>query len=746
MDQATVRGLCALGRLWGAIAFCHPYPGYRDDLDWDGALLHAVPRVLEAASEAAFHRAVDELLDRLGDPNTRRVRAGVGPPARAVFGPGCEPRVRWLDDATALVVMRAASPLAGFAQQEALRDACLEASRGEAVVLDLRLLPSPLDPEGTSLEGGLRVALPVLLSRPVVPLGLRHRYHEGYVAQEDALSGVYTSGFSVRHGLPLAAGSDPGRQHRLVVAVGPHSGALGGILGGLRAAGLAALVCEDAPGGAATTDIRRVQLDARTSVDIATGEWVGTDGAIGYLPDVVVAAGDHGDPSDDPALRAAVALARGPWPPQRRRVAAGARPWGGVRLRAPAYEAAPYPPLAHRLLALFRLWSVVERFFPYHALTDRPWTRALEDFIPTFAAARDAVAYGLAVAEMAARLDDSHVQVFSAALNRHLGTGGPDLGVRLVGGRTLVTHVGDASARARGLQAGDTLLAVDGIDIAERRAAVRRWQSGSTPQALERRVDGLILRGDPGSEVRLRFETPDGVIDVALPRRTESAAGPPPISPPVAVLPSGFGYVDLSRVPAEAVDDAMEAVRGTPAAIFDLRRYPLGGAFALAGRICRAPTSWGVFRCPVVSGRDLAPQQDLGGVRQCERSGWRTWDVRVAPRGPWQYAGALVGLIGPDTVSQGEYTAMLLAAAGATFVGGPTAGVNGDVTATRLPGAVRVTFTGMASLWPDGRLLQRAGIEPDLRVEPSPQGLRAGRDEVLEAAEAWFARRVAPTE
>jgi len=81
---------------------------------------------------------------------------------------------------------------------------------------------------------------------------------------------------------------------------------------------------------------------------------------------------------------------------------------------------------------------------------------------------------------------------------------------------------------------------------------------------------------------------------------------------------------------------------------------------------------------------------------------------------------------------------MLLAAVGATFVGSATNGVNGDFTATMLPGGVGVGFTGQAIEWPDGRPLQRVGIQPDVPAEPTAEGLRAGRDEVLATAVAWL--------
>ena len=69
-----------------------------------------------------------------------------------------------------------------------------------------------------------------------------------------------------------------------------------------------------------------------------------------------------------------------------------------------------------------------------------------------------------------------------------------------------------------------------------------------------------------------------------------------------------------------------------------------------------------------------------------------------------------------------------------TFIGAPTAGANGNVTTAVLPGNVAVRFTGMEIKYPDGRQLQRRGVQPDLEVLPTIQGIAVGRDEVLDRA------------
>ncbi|MEL7149038.1 MAG: S41 family peptidase, partial [Bacteroidota bacterium] len=70
----------------------------------------------------------------------------------------------------------------------------------------------------------------------------------------------------------------------------------------------------------------------------------------------------------------------------------------------------------------------------------------------------------------------------------------------------------------------------------------------------------------------------------------------------------------------------------------------------------------------------------------------------------------------------------------ATIVGETTAGTNGNVNPFNLPGAINVRWTGMHVVKHDGSQLHGIGIQPDVNVSPTIEGIKAGRDEVLEKA------------
>ena len=108
---------------------------------------------------------------------------------------------------------------------------------------------------------------------------------------------------------------------------------------------------------------------------------------------------------------------------------------------------------------------------------------------------------------------------------------------------------------------------------------------------------------------------------------------------------------------------------------------------------------------------------------------------RSVKKNPDYYKGKVVILINEISQSQAEYTTMALRVApNASVVGSTTAAADGNVSPFFLPGNLRTMISGIGVYYPDGRETQRIGIVPDVEVKPTIEGIRAGRDELLEKA------------
>ncbi len=68
-----------------------------------------------------------------------------------------------------------------------------------------------------------------------------------------------------------------------------------------------------------------------------------------------------------------------------------------------------------RILALFRLWNIIEYFYPYKDNIDTSWDNILKQYIPQIIDSDSEADYHLIIASMIAKLNDSH-----AFLNSHI--------------------------------------------------------------------------------------------------------------------------------------------------------------------------------------------------------------------------------------------------------------------------------------------------------------------------------------
>src|SRR5438132_10086724 len=70
-ESTAVSQVAELGKLWGAIKYHHPWLAYRPNIDWDQALITALPLARSARTPAEYARAVTVMLATLGDSATR---------------------------------------------------------------------------------------------------------------------------------------------------------------------------------------------------------------------------------------------------------------------------------------------------------------------------------------------------------------------------------------------------------------------------------------------------------------------------------------------------------------------------------------------------------------------------------------------------------------------------------------------------------------------------------------------------
>ena len=386
---------------------------------------------------------------------------------------------------------------------------------------------------------------------------------------------------------------------------------------------------------------------------------------------------------------------------------------------------------ASRLSIATTAWNVLQHFYPYFDLTDpggTRWPAALESTLRRAAVDEGADAFRETLARLLAELDDGHGGVFTPGEQGRLPLAWDQIGDELV-----VTWADPASAAEEGeppLAAGDAVVSIDGVPAA---AAMRRageTRSAATPQWRRVRVLRDLALGPPGEEVRLEVERGDAVREVAVAygsgeSRRDVFHEPRP--DPVAEVAPGVLYVDLSRATTAAFEEALPRLAAADGVVFDLRGYP-GELFGRwIAHLVDEPVSSARWRVPRVH------RPDRVGLLYDEGN----WTIEpAAPR----LGGRIAVLTDGRAVSAAETLLGIVEHYRlAEIFGGPTAGTNGNVNPTALPGTYHVVWTGMRVDKHDGSPHHGVGILPTVPVGRTRAGVAAGRDEVLEAAVAWAA-------
>jgi C-terminal processing protease CtpA/Prc len=688
--------LASLARLWGQVKYRHPALAYKE-VDWDAALVEALPQVEAAQDAAAYAAAVQSMLEVLQDPATRVLRPDEAA-ADAAAGPAREP-LHWLTKDVLGVDLSAPAP-------ESLRT---ELARAKAVILDLRA--RGLDAHAPdAMRQTLGAVLPLLLTQPLQVPGERTVFHSGYRAHTLPPNGRYTSSLLTTSG-ELIRPQGEGKPRPILFLLDDRSPVDARVLT-MKAQGLAQLLTEGRLDDGASVEKTRVELGGGLAATVRLSEL-----GVPLRTDAVLPRRARAD-GKDALMDKALELARKPV----RKVKAREVDLPPGRWHADdAYPAMTYPDREHRLLALFRLWNVVQLFYPYKSLMDRGWDQALGAFVPKFANAKDASQYALAVAEMSALLQDGLVTLrgHPELEKRGIAGGLAPFEVMELEGKPVVVRVGDAAA-APGLKPGQVLETLDGQPLAARVDALKPYVTASNAAALRYRLWARALSGPDGSQATLGVRDPDGQLKQV--RFTRSPRLPPPTGEAWRLVDARLGYVDLTRLKPAEVAPMFEKLKATQGLVLDMRGAPQGSLWALTPYLhTRSEQEGAVLERNVVSG-----EQAEGRYKYYE----------PLPRAQVPvYRGRTVMLIDERTSSQAESTGLFLEAAnGTTFVGSVSAGADGDVTDLVLPGGIAVLFSGEDVRHVDGRQLQRVGLKPQVYARPTLAGIRSGQDEVLDKA------------
>lgn len=385
-----------------------------------------------------------------------------------------------------------------------------------------------------------------------------------------------------------------------------------------------------------------------------------------------------------------------------------------ARFDSPELEALSPAELAR--LDVASLWPVVRHFYPYQERVD-DWSGILYSALEASTAVTDRESHQRVLQRMLAALEDGHVNVIDRDESAQVDRALLPIALQAVDGSLVVAGSQDPDR----IRPGDRIVAIDGepaeVWIADRLA----HQSGS-PHWRMRRAGIDLLRGPRGEARTIELARGDEQIKVELVHELDELV-PVRELDPVEELAEGVAYINLDRIDQTALDQAIPRLAEARGVVFDLRGYPSGLKPGFLGHLMDSDDDWEGWM------RVLVARAPGGDLVEADRFEWGT--PAIAPR----IQAPVVFLTDANAISYSESILGLVKHHGlGTIVGSNTAGSNGNILRVNLPGQFRVIYTGMRVIGPDGEPFQGRGIEPDVRVYPSVEGLRQGRDEVLERA------------
>lgn len=396
------------------------------------------------------------------------------------------------------------------------------------------------------------------------------------------------------------------------------------------------------------------------------------------------------------------------------------------------YASFKYPDAGYRLLGLFRFWSIFEYFAPYKNLTDKPWGNVLNEYIPKIIAAKDELSYKLAVVEFVGEIKDTHTDVspYDSALKTFYGGLRPNIEIVFVDNKPVVSYSNDEVIGINTLKRGDVIKSINNVPVEQLLKDKLPYAIASNyPTQLRKLTSRLMRTNDTLMQVTyLRDGQMESTSLKCFSVNKTNYKKTLPADTGFKIINTNIAYFNPERLGLKQLAQVMPLAMKTKAMIIDLRSYPKESAFV-----------WEIGKYLFAKPMDIA--RYTGG--STETPGLFTYmpdeymkNLRIGEERTDNYKGKLIVLVNEETQSLAELSAMALSTRpNTTIMGSQTAGADGSVgMAVAFPGGLAASFTQIGVYYPDGKETQRIGIVPNLVVKPSVDGIKKGKDEVLEKA------------
>lgn len=390
------------------------------------------------------------------------------------------------------------------------------------------------------------------------------------------------------------------------------------------------------------------------------------------------------------------------------------------------YENLDYSDKNYRLLGLFRVWNALEYYFPYFDIMEENWHELLLQYIPEMMEGSDLESFELTILKLTAHLHDAHVRLTNwEAVNRLMGKYAVPADLIRADGQFVIKQVYGTDCP---LQPGDVVLKQDDQPIEEVAAYFTQYFSVPNEEKLANQVFPFLLRSENQTiSITVQRDGEEKNFDIqGVSNVPYSIARQPSTSH--EILEGNIGLINPSALKEGEISTIMQEFKETEGLIVDLRQYPSAElAYSLSAYLKEIPSPFAILTLPsqIAAGTMLKKEVQSGMV--------------VPEQESYYYQKPVVVLINEESQSNSEFTTMSLRTGdNVTVLGSNSIGADGNIAYLPLLNDHKITFTSLGVYTPEMGQTQRIGLAPDIEVHPTIEGIKEGRDELMEAAVAYL--------
>lgn len=386
-----------------------------------------------------------------------------------------------------------------------------------------------------------------------------------------------------------------------------------------------------------------------------------------------------------------------------------------------------YPDDGYRLLSLYRYWAMINYFFPYKDVIGHDWNNVLKTSLTEFVNAKNELDYGTAALKLIASVNDTHANLWSGskAINDFKGKYAAPFQTTFIEKKLVITDLYKDTLDVKSkLKIGDVITAINGKDVNLLINDYLPFTPASNYDTQLRDLPNIYLLRGNELKLTIKINRDGSDFDYDIPMRIFGRGGKNSDfekAEPFKLINENTGYVFPGKYKNAMLPEIKTKFENTKGIIVDMRCYPSEFMpFTFGNYIKNLSTPFVKFTVGSV---------DYPGsfkFRPTIANGKKSSD---------NYRGRVVVIVNSTSQSQAEYTTMAFQSSpNVKVIGSTTAGADGNVSYIVLPGGLNTMISGIGVFYPDGKPTQRVGVKIDKVIYPTINGIKQGKDELLDKA------------